>query len=107
VSRYLVQDLKHDRKAAVKVLKPELAAVLGAERFVAEIKTTAALQHPRILSLSDSGEADGFPYCVMPRRRPGVSAQLMIMSRQPFVSVISPACRSRPLRRRQEIIPSC
>ena len=63
---YLAYDLKHDRKVAVKVLKPELAAVLGAERFVVEIKTTAALQHPHILSLFDSGEADGFLYYVMP-----------------------------------------
>jgi serine/threonine-protein kinase len=63
---YLAYDLKHDRKVAVKVLKPELAAVLGAERFVVEIKTTAALQHPHILPLFDSGEADGFLYYVMP-----------------------------------------
>ena len=48
---YLAYDLKHDRKVAVKVLKPELAAVLGAERFVVEIKTTASLQHPHILPL--------------------------------------------------------
>jgi serine/threonine-protein kinase len=54
---YLAQDLKHDRKVAIKVLKPELAAVLGADRFVVEIKTTAALQHPHILPLFDSGEA--------------------------------------------------
>ena len=51
---YLAQDLKHDRKVALKVLKPELAAVLGAERFIVEIKTTAALQHPHILPLFDS-----------------------------------------------------
>ncbi len=51
---YLAHDLKHDRKVALKVLKPELAAVLGAERFVREIKTTAALQHPHILPLFDS-----------------------------------------------------
>ena len=63
---YLAQDLKHDRKVALKVLKPELAAVLGAERFVVEIKTTAALQHPHILALFDSGTADGFLYYVMP-----------------------------------------
>jgi serine/threonine protein kinase len=63
---YLAQDLKHDRKVAIKVLKPELAAVLGAERFVVEIKTTASLQHPHILPLFDSGEADGFLYYVMP-----------------------------------------
>jgi serine/threonine-protein kinase len=63
---YLARDLKHDRQVALKVLKPELAAVLGADRFVVEIKTTAALQHPHILPLFDSGEADGFLYYVMP-----------------------------------------
>jgi serine/threonine-protein kinase len=63
---YLAEDLKHDRKVAVKVLRPELAAVLGADRFVQEIKTTAALSHPHILPLFDSGEAEGFLYYVMP-----------------------------------------
>ena len=63
---YLADDLKHERKVALKVLKPELAAVVGAERFLAEIKTTANLQHPHILPLHDSGEADGFLYYVMP-----------------------------------------
>src|SRR6187401_1723754 len=63
---YLAHDLKHERQVAIKTLKPELAAVLGAERFIVEIKTTAALQHPHILPLFDSGEADGFLYHVMP-----------------------------------------
>ncbi|MDZ4259699.1 MAG: protein kinase [Gemmatimonadales bacterium] len=63
---YLAADLKHDRKVAIKVLKPELAAVIGAERFVVEIKTTAALQHPHILPLFDSGESDGFLWYAMP-----------------------------------------
>ena len=63
---YLAEDLKHHRKVAVKVLRPELAAVLGAERFVQEIETTANLQHPHILPLFDSGEADSFLYYVMP-----------------------------------------
>ncbi len=63
---YLAEDLKHDRKVALKVLKPELAAVIGAERFVVEIKTTASLSHPHILPLFDSGTADGFLYYVMP-----------------------------------------
>ena len=63
---YLAHDVRHDRKVAIKVLKPELAAVLGAERFVVEIKTTAALSHPHILPLFDSGTADGFLYYVMP-----------------------------------------
>jgi serine/threonine-protein kinase len=63
---YLAQDLKHDRKVAVKVLRPELAAVIGADRFLSEIKTTANLQHPHILPLFDSGSADGFLFYVMP-----------------------------------------
>ncbi len=63
---YLAHDVKHDRKVAVKVLRPELAAVIGAERFLSEIKTTANLQHPHILPLHDSGEADSFLYYVMP-----------------------------------------
>ena len=63
---YLAHDLKHDRKVAVKVLRPELAAVIGAERFLAEIKTTANLQHPHILPLFDSGVADSFLFYVMP-----------------------------------------
>jgi serine/threonine-protein kinase len=63
---YRAEDLKHDRRVAIKVLKPELAAVLGAERFVQEIKTTASLQHPHILPLFDSGEGDGFLFYVMP-----------------------------------------
>ena len=63
---YLADDLKHGRKVALKVLKPELAAVVGAERFLAEIKTTAHLQHPHILPLFDSGEADSFLFYVMP-----------------------------------------
>jgi eukaryotic-like serine/threonine-protein kinase len=63
---YLAHDLRHDRSVAVKVLRPELAAVIGADRFLAEIKTTAALQHPHILPLFDSGQADGFLFYVMP-----------------------------------------
>jgi serine/threonine protein kinase len=63
---YLAEDVKHKRKVALKVLKPELAAVLGADRFVQEITTTASLQHPHILPLFDSGMADGFLFYVMP-----------------------------------------
>ncbi|MBA2627325.1 MAG: serine/threonine protein kinase [Gemmatimonadales bacterium] len=63
---YLAQDLRHHRPVAVKVLRPELAAIIGAERFLAEIRTTANLQHPHILALFDSGEADGFLFYVMP-----------------------------------------
>lgn len=63
---YLADDLRHERRVAVKVLRPELAAIVGAERFLAEIRMTAGLQHPHILPLFDSGEADGFLYYVMP-----------------------------------------
>ncbi len=63
---YLAEDLKHERKVAIKVLHPELSAVIGGERFLTEIKTTASLQHPHILGLIDSGAADGLLYYVMP-----------------------------------------
>ena len=63
---YLAEDLRHDRKVAIKVLHPELAAVLGGERFLSEIKTTARLQHPHILPLLESGAADGLLFYVMP-----------------------------------------
>jgi len=63
---YLAHDVKHDRKVAVKVLRPELAAAIGAERFLREIQITANLNHARILPLLDSGEADGVLFYVMP-----------------------------------------
>jgi tetratricopeptide (TPR) repeat protein len=63
---YLAEDLRHHRKVAVKVLRPELAAVLGAERFLREIETTANLRHPHILPLYDSGAAGGDLFYVMP-----------------------------------------
>ena len=70
---YLAHDIKHDRKVAIKVLHAELAAVLGADRFLQEIRVTANLQHPHILGLIDSGvigedagELRGRPYYVMP-----------------------------------------
>jgi Tol biopolymer transport system component/tRNA A-37 threonylcarbamoyl transferase component Bud32 len=63
---YLAEDLKHHRKVALKVLRPELAATLGPERFLREIELAAKLQHPHILPLHDSGEAQGFLYYVMP-----------------------------------------
>jgi eukaryotic-like serine/threonine-protein kinase len=63
---YLAHDIKHDRKVAIKVLKPELAAVIGADRFLREIKTIASLQHPHILGLIDSGEVEGTAFYVMP-----------------------------------------
>src|SRR3954466_7905349 len=63
---YLARDRKHDRLVALKVLDPELGAVLGASRFLAEIKVPANLQHPNLLPLFDSGEAAGLLYYVMP-----------------------------------------
>ncbi len=63
---YLAHDIKHERDVAIKVLHPDLGAALGGERFLSEIRTTARLQHPHILPLLDSGEADGLLYYVMP-----------------------------------------
>src|SRR6185369_14155170 len=63
---YLTHDTKHNRKVAVKVLRPELTATLGAERFHREIEVAAQLQHPHILPLLDSGEANAVLYYMMP-----------------------------------------
>ena len=65
-SVYLATDVRHQRQVAVKVLRPDLAAALGSERFLREIRIAANLTHPHILPLHDSGEADGFLYYVMP-----------------------------------------
>ncbi len=63
---YLAHDLRHDRELAVKVLRADLAAILGTERFLREIKIAANLTHPHLVPLHDSGEAEGFLYYVMP-----------------------------------------
>jgi len=63
---YLARDVKHDREVALKVLRPELAAVLGADRFLNEVRITARLDHPHILTLIDSGESDSFLWYVLP-----------------------------------------
>ena len=63
---FLADDRKHQRQVAIKVLDPELGAVLGAERFLSEIRVTANLQHPNLLPLFDSGEANGLLFYVMP-----------------------------------------
>src|SRR2546426_7655273 len=63
---FLAEDLKHRRPVAIKVLHPELAAAVGADRFLREIEIAARLQHPHILPLYDSGTAAGFLYYVMP-----------------------------------------
>ena len=63
---FLAEDLKHHRRVAIKLLKPELSAILGSERFLREIEIAATLQHPHILPLYDSGQAGGLLYYVMP-----------------------------------------
>ena len=63
---YRAHDVRHDRDVAIKVLHPDLGAALGSDRFLTEIRTTARLQHPHILPLLDSGDADGLLYYVMP-----------------------------------------
>ncbi|MGH7625488.1 MAG: serine/threonine-protein kinase, partial [Gemmatimonadaceae bacterium] len=63
---YLAHDVRHDRSVALKVLRSELSAIVGAERFLHEIRTTAHLQHPHILPLHDSGEVNGTVFYVMP-----------------------------------------
>src|SRR5215471_7957553 len=65
-SVFVADDLKHHRKVAIKVLRPELAAAIGVDRFLKEIEITARLQHPHILPLHDSGAAGGSVYYVMP-----------------------------------------
>jgi serine/threonine-protein kinase len=63
---YLARDIKHNRNVALKVLRPELGAVLGPDRFLSEINVTATMQHPHLLPLFDSGEANGLLFYVMP-----------------------------------------
>src|SRR3954470_5748423 len=63
---YLARDVKHDRDVALKILRADLSAVLGGERFLNEVRITARLDHPHILTLIDSGEADGILYYVLP-----------------------------------------
>jgi predicted Ser/Thr protein kinase len=79
---YLAADLKHHREVAIKVLRPDLAASLGAERFLKEIEIAARLTHPHILALHDSGEADGFLYYVMPYIEGGSLRQVLERERR-------------------------
>ncbi len=81
-SVYLALDSKHDRKVAVKVLRDELSAVIGADRFLSEIRTTAPLQHPHILPLFDSGEADGLLFFVMPYVEGNTLADRLVREKQ-------------------------
>ena len=104
---YLAHDLRHERDVAIKVLHPDLGAALGGERFLAEIRTTARLQHPHILPLLDSGEADGLLYYVMPyvagetlRARLERERQLPI-DEALRIAVSAGSCRSRSSRARR------
>ena len=92
---YLARDLKHDREVAVKVLRPELTAVLGRERFLAEVALTAKLDHPHILTLIDSGEAGGTLYYVLPYVR-GESLRQRLASEQqlPVEEAVRIACQA-------------
>ncbi len=110
---YLADDVKHDRKVALKVLRPELAAVIGAERFLAEIKTTANLQHPHILPLFDSGEADSFLFYVMPfiegeslRDRLDREKQLPVDEAVRLASEVASCCTTARLWWRISVSPS-
>jgi serine/threonine-protein kinase len=87
---FLARDLKHDRLVALKVLRPELAAILGADRFLREIRLSAQLQHPHILTLIDSGETAGVLYYVMPYAAGESLRQRLIRERQ---LPVEEACR--------------
>ena len=100
---FLAEDLRHHRKVAIKVLKPDLAAVLGAERFVQEITTTAQLSHPHILPLFDSGEAGGFLYYVMPLHRGRDDPRPGSIARPSSASTMR--CGSQPKSRTRSTTP--
>src|SRR5262245_47649067 len=86
---YLALDLKHDRKVALKVLRPDLTATLGAERFLREVRIAANLQHPHVLPLFDSGQADGFLYYVMPYvEGPSLRQKLVREGELPIVEAV-------------------
>ena len=90
---YLAHDLKHDRKVALKVLKPEIAQTLGGERFHREIQLAARLSHPHILPLFDSGDADGMLYYVMPQVQGHSLRDRMLESRQlPVAEAVRVTC---------------
>ena len=79
---FLAQDLRHDRAVALKVLRPEISAEIGAERFLSEIKMAARLTHPHILPVYDSGEADGLLFYVMPNMEGRTLRELLVRERQ-------------------------
>ncbi|CAN5879632.1 hypothetical protein BH24GEM1_BH24GEM1_09070 [soil metagenome] len=79
---YLAEDLRHPRQVAIKVLRPELGLLVGPDRFTREIRVAAALNHPHILPLHDSGEADGLLFYVMPYVRGGSLREKLSRERQ-------------------------
>ena len=90
---FLARDRKHDRMVALKVLRPELAAVLGAERFLQEIRITAGLDHPHILTLIESGETDGFLWFVLPYVRGESLRQRLTREKQLRIEDIEEAAK--------------
>lgn len=94
---YLAHDIKHDRDVAIKVLHPDLGAALGGNRFLTEIRTTAKLQHPHILPLLDSGDADGLLYYVMPALTPPASSGAITLMTTLRPSSVSVAMNTRDI----------
>ena len=91
---YLARDIKHKRNVAIKVLRPDLGAVLGVDRFLSEIQVTANLQHPNLLPLFDSGEVNGMLFYVMPFVE-GESLRARL-DRERSPAVRRARCRQRP-----------
>ncbi len=98
---FLAPDLKHDRPVAIKVLRPDLAAALGAERFLREIQTAARLQHPNILPLCDSAEAEG-SLILSPASPWRSSPQARFIF---FSSAVNLGCERRVVNRNEPLIP--
>ena len=95
---YLAHDLKHDRDVALKVLRPELTAILGRERFLAEIRLAAQLDHPHILTLLDSGESESFVWYILPFIRGESLRQKLTREKQLAVEEALPSQRRSPAR---------
>src|SRR6185503_12174612 len=90
---YLAHDPRHNRKVAIKIMRPEVATVIGSERFLKEIETTASLQHPHILPLFDSGRVDGTVFYVMPYvQGESLRQRLNRESRLPVAEAVRIAC---------------
>src|SRR6476620_5049112 len=105
---YLAKDLKHDREVALKVLRADLSAMIGTERFLAEVRIAAKLDHPHILTLIDSGSADGILYYVLPYVR-GESLRAKLdrekqLSVEDAVSIITPVASALDYAHAQGVV---